>query len=69
VPPASAKEIADSVVGLCLADAQDQAKTFGYELRVVRQDGVDLAVTDDFSESRINVATKGDIVAEVVSIG
>ena len=69
VPPAPVEQIADAVVGFCLVDAQDLAKGFGYEVRVVRQDGVDLAVTDDFSEARINVATKGDIVAEIVSIG
>jgi hypothetical protein len=68
-PPASVEQIADSVVGLCLADAQALAKDFGYELRIVRQDGVDLAITDDFSDSRINVAVKGDLVSEVVSIG
>lgn len=69
VPPAPVEQIADAVVGYCLAEAQDLAKTFGYELRVVRQDGVDLDITADFSESRINVATKGDIVSEIISIG
>jgi hypothetical protein len=38
-------------------------------VRVVRQDGVDLAVTADFSESRINVAIDNGAVTEVISIG
>ena len=49
--------------------AQELAETFGYEVRVVRQDGVDLAVTADFSESRINVAVDNGAVTEVISIG
>lgn len=68
-PGASVEQIADSVVGYCLVAAQELAKTFGYEVRVVRQDGVDLAVTADFSESRINVAVDNGAVTEVISIG
>jgi hypothetical protein len=68
-PPATAEQIGDGLVGYCLADAEQLAKNYGYSVRVVRQDGEDLAATADFSETRINVATKGDIVAEVVSIG
>jgi hypothetical protein len=66
---APVEQIAEAVVGYCLTDAQKLAESHGYQLRVVRQDGVDLAATADFSESRINVAVKGDIVVEVVSIG
>jgi hypothetical protein len=68
-PAASVEQIADAVVGYCLVAAQELAKTFGYEVRVVRQDGVDLAATADFSESRINVAVDNGAVTEVVSIG
>jgi hypothetical protein len=68
-PSASVNQIADAVVGYCLVAAQELAKTFGYEVRVVRQDGVDLAVTADFSESRINVAIDNGAVTEVISIG
>jgi hypothetical protein len=67
--PATVEQIADAIVGLCFADAQAFARNWAYEVRVVRQDGVDLNITADFSESRINVAIEGDIVAEVVSIG
>jgi hypothetical protein len=41
----------------------------GLTLRVVRRDGVDLPVTADFSETRINVAVEGDIVTDIVSVG
>lgn len=65
----SADRIASGLPGLCLAVAQDLAKQFGFELRVVRQDGVDLPVTDDHSDSRINVAVDNGVVTSVVSIG
>jgi hypothetical protein len=36
---------------------------------VTRQDGVDLPVTMDYSDSRVNVAVKDDLVVEIMSIG
>jgi hypothetical protein len=68
-PALSVEQVAEAVVGHCLTDAQKLAERYGYQVRVVRQDGEDLAATADFSESRINVSVKGDIVIEVVSIG
>ena len=41
----------------------------GLTLRVAREDGVDLAVTEDFSSSRVNVAVDAGVVTAVVSIG
>ena len=35
----------------------------------LRQDGVDLPVTMDYSDTRVNVAVKDDIVTEILSIG
>lgn len=68
-PPAPIEQIADTVIGYCLTDAQKLAEIFGYTVRVAREDGVDLAVTADFSETRINVATENGAVTEVLSIG
>lgn len=68
-PLAPIEQIADSVVGYCLADAQKLAENFGYTIRVVREDGVDQAVTDDLREDRINVAVENGAVTEVVSMG
>ena len=45
------------------------AKRYGFTTRVVRQDGVDLPGTMDYSDSRVNVAVKDDIVTEIVSLG
>ncbi len=56
-------------IGLCLSYAESEASFLGYSVRVVRQDGVDLPVTADFSDHRFNVAVKGGIVAEIISIG
>ena len=56
-------------IGLCLSYAESEASFLGYSVRVVRQDGVDLPVRADFSDHRFNVAVKGGIVAEIISIG
>ncbi len=59
------------LVGMCLdeATALVEGITDGAALRVVRDDGVDLAVTADYSETRVNVAVDGGVITEVVSIG
>jgi hypothetical protein len=69
VPSTPVDQIAKAVVGYCLTDAQKLADTFGFTVRVARQDGVDLNLTADYSESRINVAVENGTVTEVVSIG
>jgi hypothetical protein len=56
-------------IGLCLSYAESEATFNGYTVRVVRKDGVDLPITADFSDHRFNVAVKGDIVSEIMSIG
>ncbi len=56
-------------IGLCLSYAEQEASVLGFSVRVVRQDGVDLAVTEDFSDTRFNVAVKGEIITEIISIG
>jgi hypothetical protein len=68
-PDDAIRYLADAVVGYCLADAQKIADTFGYTIRVVREDGVDLEATADYSETRINVAVENGAVTEVVSMG
>ena len=56
-------------IGQCLSFAEAEASYIGFSVRVVRQDGVDLPVTDDFSDRRFNVAVDGEIVTEIISIG
>lgn len=41
----------------------------GFSTRVVMQDGEGLAVTADYSQSRVNVAVEGDTVVAVQSVG
>jgi len=50
---------AKSLEGKTYEEAQAIAAENGCELRVVRQDGVDLVVTMDFSHSRLNVEVEG----------
>ncbi len=59
----------DALVGSSLQEFEKAALRYGFATRVARQDGVDLSVTMDYSDSRVNVAVKGDIVAEIISIG
>lgn len=60
---------AEVLVGLPLARAEAEALHRGWTVRVARQDGEDLALTDDYSPTRVNVAVQDDVVTEVVSIG
>lgn len=63
--------IADAqvLVGMTLRQAEAEASERNWSVRVVRLDGEDLAATDDFSPTRVNVATEDDVVTEVLSIG
>ncbi len=68
-PTAPIEQIAEAVVGYCVDAAQELAKTFGYEVRVVRQDGVDLVITADSNPNRINVEVDNGAVSSVIDIG
>lgn len=57
------------LVGLTEAQAVDTALANGWTLRVVQIDGEALAVTEDFSESRVNVAVDRGTVTSILSIG
>ena len=57
------------LLGMCTKDAIGTAESLGFSVRVVREDGTDLAVTEDFVESRVNVAVVDGVVTEIVSVG
>lgn len=67
-PIAEAADL-DALVGLPLPDFEKLAADLGYTTRVARQDGVDLALTEDSSATRVNVAVEGGVVVEMMSIG
>ena len=58
-----------ALVGLSEADATTAAQNNGWELRVAKRDGVDLAVTADYRTNRVNVAVAAGVVVAVQSIG
>lgn len=58
-----------SLVGLCLADAIATAEANGFTVRVVREDGADLAATADFQAQRVNVVVENGTVTEVQGLG
>jgi hypothetical protein len=62
-------ESAQPLVGLTEDEATKVAEGNGWTVRVVRIDGVDQAATDDFIETRVNVAVEGGTVTEIVSFG
>jgi hypothetical protein len=60
---------AEVLVGLTLLEAEAEAEDRGWTVRVARLDGEDLALTEDYSPTRINVAVEDDVVAEVLFVG
>jgi hypothetical protein len=57
------------IVGLGVDDASARLEERGLTMRVVIDDGTALAVTEDFSSTRVNVEVADGIVVAVVSIG
>jgi hypothetical protein len=57
------------IVGLAVDEATKVLDVEGLTLRVVIEDGAGLAVTEDFSTSRVNVEVADGVVVAVVSIG
>jgi hypothetical protein len=58
-----------AIIGLGIDDATTTLEGQGFTLRVVIEDGEALAVTEDFSTSRVNVEVADGVVVAVVSIG
>ena len=58
-----------AIIGLGIDDATKTLEGQGFTLRVVIEDGEALAVTEDFSTSRVNVEVADGVVVAVVSIG
>ena len=76
LPPASGAPVTTTttvdpaaVVGRTVEEAERMLTEVGLSLRVVREDGVDLVVTDDYVETRVNVAVDSGTVSTVVSLG
>ena len=58
-----------TLVGKAVDAASAAAEDHGCELRVVQEDGEDLAVTLDFNPDRINVAVEEGTITKIVSLG
>ncbi len=67
--PDAAIALLDDFVGLSIEEFTAEAKVLGYDTRVVQQDGEALAVTEDYSASRVNVAVEGPRVVAIKSMG
>lgn len=52
--------IEEILIGENKFQAKRIAKYNGYEFRIVREDGVDYAITDDFKINRVNVELIND---------
>jgi hypothetical protein len=70
-PPAEVPEPGDQygIVGRSVDEAASVLEEAGLTLRVVIEDGEALAVTEDFSTSRVNVEVADGVVVAVVSVG
>ena len=69
--PGLSVQVGDIIVGMCTDDAAAfiAGYTPGASMRVVREDGVDLAVTADVDPLRVNVVVTDGVVTEVISLG
>ena len=66
--PAACKRLSRQLAGRSLEEARSAARKARCALRVVSLDGADLAVTDDFSRSRINIRVESGRVADVTGL-
>jgi hypothetical protein len=66
--PAACERLSRRLEGLALERARARAERGRCPLRVVERDGEQLAVTDDYSESRINVAVDAGRVTKVTGL-
>ena len=66
--PAACERLSRRLEGWSLERARARAERERCPLRVVRLDGEGLAVTDDYSESRINVAVDAGRVTKVTGL-
>lgn len=57
------------LVGLTEDEAAEAADALGWEVRVIRRDGEDLAMTMDLRPNRVNVEVTDGEVTEVLQIG
>jgi hypothetical protein len=53
------------IIGWDIADAVNNLESYGYTVRVVREDGKWYAITDDFIPERIDVEVENGIVTKV----
>jgi hypothetical protein len=67
-PPMRESYDARDLVGLRVAKARRVAERHRCTLRVVRRNGEDLVVTQDFRTDRINVAVRRHVVKRIVGI-
>ncbi len=68
LPEISVTPAAPELIGLDEASAAAEAKSLGFEVRVISIDGESLPVTADYSETRVNLTLVSGIVTET-SIG
>jgi hypothetical protein len=67
-PKADCKRLSRRLVGRRLPQAESMARKRRCPLRVAIKDGRNLALTEDFSPSRINVRVDDGVVTEIVGL-
>jgi hypothetical protein len=67
--PAADPAQLDELLGLTIDEFSAEAGAMGYDTRVVAEDGEAYAVTDDYSETRVNVAVEVGVVVAIEFIG
>lgn len=62
-------EVMNKFKGFQLQNARGIAEAFGWEIRVMREDGEDPAGTADFNPRRVNVEVNNGIITQILGIG
>jgi len=61
--------VASKLVGFTVKEAQSIVVKYDYSLRIVKEDGIDFAMTAEYDPMRINIGIENDMVDEVFSVG
>ncbi len=67
-PPGSDENTFQELVGQTYENAKEIMKQKGYELRVCKNNGVDLMLTQEMNSNRVNVSLHDDIIVKIEGI-
>lgn len=67
--PEQLMTLENAILGKHIAEVRREAAATDWQVRVVEEDGQGRRRTMDFQQNRLNVATVGNMVVKLVSVG